>query len=436
MQTYHIRMKEINYPKVLVISVYDYHNGMDATSITLRSFFNHWPTDRICHIHCETYEVLENTNPFGFNLNISDIKFNKILHYLKKKKDNIFDNSLLNNDVVVIKSSSFVSILKQKIKLFFSASADLLSYKISSNLESFILTQNPEVIYVIPSSRRIIRLVIELNKRFSIPIIPHFMDDWPSTIYKDSILFYFQRKLTLNDLNSLLNKCKKALVISKAMEREYTERYLGIKFFTLMNALPTYLGEKNEFIKTNEKISFCYAGGLHLNRWSSLLFICKALKQIANTELIIYTKLSDWNNVSSKFSEYTFIKYGGFLKTNDTLNVLKEHDYLVFVESFDQGVKKYTKLSISTKIPEYLCLGKPIIAIGPSDIASINYFKVNDSALVLDEQNKNLWKKLIVTALNDKHYFDVKIDNSKKIFIENHLQINQERLLKKILSVS
>jgi len=164
-----------------------------------------------------------------------------------------------------------------------------------------------------------------------------------------------------------------------------------------------------------------------------LLCICKAIKNIQNIELIIYTKPSDWNNVRLKFIEYPFIKYGGFFNTTETLNILYEHDYLIFLESFDIGVKKYTKLSISTKIPEYLCLGKPIIAIGPSDIASINYLNKNDVALVLDEQNEKNWDNLLKNALNDKFFFDNKIINSGKLFVENHLQINQQFILKKLL---
>lgn len=429
-------MAQIRYPKVLIVSVYDFHEGNNATSITLRNLFNNWPDNKICHIHCETYEIIENS-PIHLNrrnLNIADIKWNKILHYFKKKKDKVLDDSLLNNDVVVIKSAGFISIIKQKIRIFFSASADLLPYRISPKLSEFILAQNPDVVYVIPSSKRIIRLAIALNRKFSLPIVPHFMDDWPSTIYKDSAFCLLQRKLTLIDLYTLLKKSKNALVISEAMEKEYEQRYSGVQFHTLMNTLPEYLGEAIPKSKTNKKTTFCYAGGLHLNRWSSLLSICSSLHKFSDIELTIYTKPTDWNYVKERYAKYPFVKYGGFFKSNEMLDILNKYDYLIFVESFDEGIKKYTRLSISTKIPEYLCLGKPIIAIGPSDIASINYLKQNDAALILDEQNTDKWDLLIENALNDKYFFVNKINHCKEIFNKNHLQIKQQVLLANILS--
>ena len=47
-----------------------------------------------------------------------------------------------------------------------------------------------------------------------------------------------------------------------------------------------------------------------------------------------------------------------------------------------------------TKIPEYLSSQKPIIAIGPSGIASIDYLKNNNAALVLDDFNQLYYKVL------------------------------------------
>ena len=51
---------------------------------------------------------------------------------------------------------------------------------------------------------------------------------------------------------------------------------------------------------------------------------------------------------------------------------LNSCDYPVFVESFDKKQVEKTRLSFSTKIPEYLSLRKPIIAIGPRGIGSMD----------------------------------------------------------------
>ena len=70
-----------------------------------------------------------------------------------------------------------------------------------------------------------------------------------------------------------------------------------------------------------------------------------------------------------------------------------EADILLHVESFNEKMKKYTRLSISTKIPEYLASKRLIIAIGPVDIASIEYLKDNKAALILDNNIEENTKK-------------------------------------------
>ena len=53
--------------------------------------------------------------------------------------------------------------------------------------------------------------------------------------------------------------------------------------------------------------------------------------------------------------------------------VINEADILVHVESFEPESVAITRLSLSTKIPEYLSVAKPLLAIGPSNIASMRY---------------------------------------------------------------
>ena len=50
-------------------------------------------------------------------------------------------------------------------------------------------------------------------------------------------------------------------------------------------------------------------------------------------------------------------------------------DILLHVEAFDEKSKKSTRLSISTKIFEYLYSGKIILGYGPADVASMEYLE-------------------------------------------------------------
>lgn len=422
-------MNTKSYPKILIISSYNFLEGNDATSITFKSYFGSWPTDNIGLLHCRCYEIHENSEKhnIGFYhfLNILDIKYN----FLLKLRRNPTAVSELQSMPVILKKSSLKQRTKQFISVLFKATADMLPYRISPKLEESINRFKPDVIYSILGNRRTTKLVSTIGHKFKIPIIVHFMDDWPATIYNDSFLTIVQRRIMLADLKNVITNARLCLGISEAMCREYEMCYKK-QFYPLMNSV-------REYVKTdvqNKKAKFCYAGGLHLKRADSLLILCDILneKYSESIEFTIYTKESDWNIYENIFDKFKFVKYGGFKPSDEIYELMKLSDILIFVESFDPSVQNYTRLSISTKIPEYLSLGKIILAIGPSNIASIKYLYEHHVAHVVDRIDKNLFKQKLEMIFNGDEKESI-LESGKTLFIKNHLQENQRRFLHEMI---
>ena len=61
---------------------------------------------------------------------------------------------------------------------------------------------------------------------------------------------------------------------------------------------------------------------------------------------------------------------------------------VVFAEALSGKEANVAKLSFSTKITDYLSNGKCILAIGKEDIAPIDYFRRNDSALIANSKDE------------------------------------------------
>lgn len=424
-------MSEIKYPKVLIISDCDFHHGTDATAITLRNIFSGWPVGNLSFLQLKSYNTVENTVENKFILDSRNLQLGGLLTKLRNNSGNVTGTAPA---LVVESNVSHLQKLKQNLRLSVSSSADMLNYKINNDLIEFIKNHNPDIIYLLPYGRRIIKLALNIKSQFGIPILPHFMDDWPSTIYRDSSLSVIQRMFTLKTLNTLLNTCEKSLVISDAMKREFEKRYKKCQFFSLMNDVEEYFASSTDQDKSEEKISLCYAGGLHLNRWASLLELCNIIKDREEIhEIAIYTSQSDWKTVEQYFKEFSFVVYKGFIKQTNVLKTLNNYDVLIFIESFDENIKKYTRFSISTKIPEYLSLGKAIVAVGPSDIASIAYLKENDLAIVCDDTNRAEWKNVLKNSLTDKRLLKKNIENGKNIFFKNHYRKTQQQKFLEIL---
>lgn len=424
-------MSETRYPKVLIISDCDFHHGTDATAITVRNIFSGWKVENLSFLQLKSYHSGDIADRNKFILDSRNLQLGRLLVKLRKQSGNITDTPPA---LIVETNTGRSEKLKQDIRLSISSLADMLNYQINNDLTEFIKKQKPDVIYLLPYGRRIIKLALNIHNQFGIPILPHFMDDWPSTIYNDSALSSIQRKLTIKTLYTLFNSCEKSLVISDAMKIEFEKRYKKSQFFSLMNDVEEYSGSFRDEGKSKEKISLCYAGGLHLNRWASLLELCKIIGDNKNIgEIAIYTSPNDWKSAEHSFKEFSFVTYKGFIKQTDVLKTLESYDALIFIESFDDNIKKYTRFSISTKIPEYLSLGKNIIAVGPSDIASIIYLKENNLAIVCDDTNRNEWKDIVENSLRDKKLLKRNIENGKAMFFKNHYRKNQREKFLEIL---
>jgi glycosyltransferase involved in cell wall biosynthesis len=75
----------------------------------------------------------------------------------------------------------------------------------------------------------------------------------------------------------------------------------------------------------------------------------------------------------------------GTLAASDVQATLATADVLVHVESFDEDIARFTRLSLSTKLPEYLASGRPLLGIGPQALASMKYIRECGAGLVVTE---------------------------------------------------
>ena len=64
---------------------------------------------------------------------------------------------------------------------------------------------------------------------------------------------------------------------------------------------------------------------------------------------------------------------------------LQQADFLLHVESFDEDDINFFKYSLSTKIPEYLSVGRPIICYGPKNVGTVEYLNNRKLGIVSDD---------------------------------------------------
>ena len=379
------------FPKVLTISG-DPFNKSNGTGITLSNLFDGWDKNCIAQIYlsdiapsndvCNKYYKLKPQVVFF------DYYLRKVLSFFSKS-----ESEIAISPAGVIQNSLQES-FKSKIHLNLRAIADFSPLFLSEDMFIWIKEFNPDIIYCALGSARMINLTNEIAAKIRKPIVPHFMDDWPSTLYTQNELGGLARKMFNNKFNKILLKSNGGLCISEQMAEKYKIRY-KLPFSPFVNCVNDSLFSAPVFIK-NEEFILMYVGGLHLNRWQSILDISEAIEQLnlAGKKIVlkIHCPLRDINLFEKHFVNFPATKFEGSLSSDEVATTLKKASLLLHIESFEENYAEFTKFSLSTKIPQYMAAGKPIFGYGPFILASMQHIVKSNSGKVVSEKNQ---KKLI-----------------------------------------
>ena len=129
--------------------------------------------------------------------------------------------------------------------------------------------------------------------------------------------------------------------------------------------------------------------------------------------------------------------FHGRISNEEVKNVQAAADILLHVENFSLKDKLTTRLSFSTKLVDYFYQGKCIFAVGPKDVASIDYLMKNDAAVVATNE-KEIYEKLkmlvenpdIIREYGDKAWDcgkrNHKIDKIQKMLYEDFERVIHE----------
>lgn len=385
-------------PKFLIIS----HNSFSKSrnnGKTLEAIFSQVP------INCISQLFFNNDEPdFDFCINyfrILDIDILRSLFFFKKKCGNFIEtNSSL--------SSAFT--IGTKFWIFKNIYSGISHFKIlrdiiwksgvwkSANLFAWIDSFCPDVIFFVGGDSCFSHdVALYISKRFSLPLISYFTDDYLIYAISRDPLSYLQKVRIKKYYKNTIAHSSMLYTISDLMSNEYS-KYFNRRFNTIMNSVSvsSYVIPRN-----NDVIIFSYFGGLHLNRSR---MICRLGYLLSNTNVLVHIYTS---SSISKRMNLEFQKSGVIVKEplfgTELQQALYNSDVLLHVESDDRFYRAITRLSISTKIPEYLLTGRLILAYGPSEVASMKLIQDNDIGIVISSAlSDNEIREYLIRIISDR----------------------------------
>ena len=442
------------YKRVLVFS----HNAFSATQNngkTLEAFFSNWPKNSLAQLYlqpespdfnfCEKYfritdyDVINNIiigRPPGQIINNQNSEadliatLSPIVKKLYSDRRDGTERKSFNRHI----HKAFVNRIP-----FFVLLRDLIwaraNWKTNS-LRKWLMEFAPDVLFFQGSSALFgYEIALWICHELQIPLVLQLTDDYTSNLYPWSLIEKFNKSKYKQIFSKAISISSRVIVISHYMADEYKKIYDG-RYNILMNSVEQKISIKEKAL--TDDIKLVYAGNIFINRWKILKKIGIALTKL-NLEnkfqcrLMIYTPTLISKELESDLLAAGSITYGGTLNQEELALAIQDATILVHVEAFDTRMKKITKLSISTKIPEYMASRRCIFAVGPNDVASIRYLSENNLGQVATTDDIEVIKQKLGEILTNFKLRNQFSATSYTAFLHNHQLTKTQQSISEII---
>lgn len=221
----------------------------------------------------------------------------------------------------------------------------------------------------------------------NVPMLGYISDDcYTLRQFSLSPLYWIDRLHKRKKVKKTIEKCKILYVISEIQKRDY-EKAFGVPCKILTKSADF---TEPPQLKTsyNTPLQLVFTGNIGTNRWKSLAVIAQALQELnqngTKAELRIYTATPLTAKMQKALNIDGTSYLMGAVPASAIPQIQSEADMLVHVEAMDLKNKLAVRQSFSTKLVDYFKAARPILAVGPKDVASIDHLLQNNCALVAD----------------------------------------------------
>ena len=374
--------------KILIFS----HNSFSTTSNngkTLSNLFSLFPPEKLGQFYLSNEAPNTECCQTFFQLTDMDLlKFNRG-RVVKPNLEN--KNTFREKNKTPFKKNSLTKLLRNLIWCAFPC--------FNSRLNDWLLKEKFDVVFFVAGDYIFSNILARrLSDKFNMDLATYFTDDYILSINNRSTLskinHFFLKKSTMKTIN----KSKSLFSIGEEMSIVY-KNYFKRDFTPLMNCVDTPTSDLT--LRENIlKPKFIYMGGLHLGRLETLILLGKEISQVNKDFTIDIYSLDTITTGMKKMCLQSNIRFNGGVGAEEVEGIIKEASFLIHVESFNSKYRQLTRLSVSTKLPEYFMSGVPVIACGPMEVASLKLIEKYKLGFIFDAENSKKSESLMKYILN------------------------------------
>lgn len=412
---------EKQFPRILVISNNPF-STVNNNGKTLASLFDSYPSRKLAQLYFSQEDPSHPLYNNFYRISDNDI-LRKFFHKTKSCGNEVFYKASFLENKDNLKSKKNIKIPKNS---FFRILRELIWSKSLWNSKEFNLWLerfSPDIVFLCAGDSGFAYTITNyIKNKFGSKLVIYITDDYILPRKTISVFWWIRRNFIFSKMKNAINQSDLLLTISEKMQRSY--KYLFNKESIIaLNTPPSLISDYSNDKNARDKQVLVYAGGLHYKRYVTLSLLAKAIYDYNKTQLPenkvflqIYSNTIPKERIRKKLCFENASGFLGSLNHEELKKVLNKADIMVHVEAFDKKSIEATRLSVSTKIPEYLSLGKPILAIGPCQIASMEYLE--DCSFCINNK-EDIYRK-VSKFLSDEKLRKVISEKALEKYHKNH----------------
>ena len=404
-----------NFPRVLLFG-HDF-NDKTGMGITLTNLFANWPSENIAVFsNGIDYETIKKIRPCDVCIGTPRKTY-----------------PIRNNE-------SFKSKIRNYIRnIYVRLGINELKYKPSFLEEDLqqVRAFNPEIIFTaLGSIESMERTKLLMSKFPESNLVIYIVDDWVNTRCKEKYFSAYWTQRFDKSFRDLLQLSSGNLSICSSMSESYLKQY-GKYFVPFHNPVDIdYWNSLDTVSKySNDIKSILYLGKINKDTKPCILDLAQVVDEL-NKEG--YNYVFDVYSPDSRANVNLLSQYDG-CNLEDAIShefvpsLMKGYNSLFLPLGFSDESRRYVRLSMPTKLSEYLASGKPTILYCPEEIALAKYVISKQCAIVCTENNREKLKEAVV-SLTDQKYYDQQVQIALSVAKEHDFTIVRERFKMTLLS--
>lgn len=370
--------------RILIISKYAWDDKL-ASGNTLSNFFSNWPNADFYMLYCR--DSMPDNKCCTKYYSISPINILKnIFTPLRIGKQFTFTGD--GEDTTSARTEDTLKHASKRHKFVFELVHDMIYASklwLNKKLKRFVAESNPDIVFCfgVPDAFTY-QLVKYVKKHLDCPIVAYYVDD--HYINKSGGLNLLHR-VGRKRLKEIAMMADKRYAIAQMMCDEYS-REMNLNFELLYKGCDV----KDVKHQVNMPINIVYAGNLLYHRDRILASIANALYELSkenkvNSHLDIYSGTPINDEIADSLTVNDVSVLHPAIPYEEIKEVMRQSDIVLHVESFDPEQIQTVRLSFSTKITDCIQSGSMVLAVGPENIASIEFLQGIPGVTVITNLN-------------------------------------------------